>query len=246
MKINVFTLLTVVLLSCISLHAQRSTRIGYIDMEYILDNVQEYKDASQQLDQKVNTWKREIEKKQSEIDEMKKQLNNERILLTKELIEEREEEIQFEEEQLLDYTQNRFGPGGDLVIQKRQLIEPVQDQVFNAVQEISANKKFDLVVNKADAILLYAAERLDMSDQVLRSINRASGRKQVNSRKEKEDVERDEARTVEEDKEIDARKAEVDKKKEARETLLEERAKQREEQREARKQEFEDRRQRLL
>jgi len=246
MRMNFFTLLTIVLLSSISLQAQRSTRIGYIDMEYILENVQEYKDASQQLDQKVNKWKKEIEGKQSEIDEMKKQLNNERILLTKELIEEREEEIQFEEEQLLDYQQKRFGPGGDLVIQKRQLIEPVQDQVFNAVQEISANKKFDLVVNKSDVILLYAAERLDMSDQVLRSINRSSRRKQVNSRQEKDDVERDEARTVEEDKEVQARQAEADKKKDARESLLEERAKQREEQREARKKEFEDRRQRLL
>jgi len=246
MRMNFFTLSTVLLLSCISLQAQRSTRIGYIDMEYILENVQEYKDASQQLDQKVNKWKKEIEGKQSEIDEMKKQLNNERILLTKELIEEREEEIQFEEEQLLDYQQKRFGPGGDLVIQKRQLIEPVQDQVFNAVQEISANKKFDLVVNKSDVILLYAAERLDMSDQVLRSINRSSRRKQVNNRQEKDEVERDEARTVEEDKEVQARQAEADKKKDAREALLEERAKQREAQRDARKKEVEDRRQRLL
>ena len=136
------------------------------------------------MDSKVKKWKGEIEKKLGEIEEMKKQLQNERVLLTQELIEEREEEIAYEEEQIFDYQQKRFGPGGDLAIQKRQLVEPVQDQVFNAVQEISKNKKFDVVLRKAEAGVLYVADRLDISDQVLRSITRSAKRKQINSRKE--------------------------------------------------------------
>ncbi len=226
---------------------QRSLRVGYIDMDYILENVPEYQEASQQLDQKVNRWKSEIEAKLSEIEQMKKQLNNERVLLTKELIEERQEEIDFEEQQILEYQQKRFGPGGDLMIQKRQLVQPVQDQVFNSVQEISKNKKYDLVFDKSsDLMMLYTAERLDISDQVLRSITRAAKRTQVNSKKDKKDLARDEARTVEEDQEIQARQEAIEAKKAEREAALEARAKAREEQRDARKKEFEERRKKLL
>jgi|TARA_R110002051_G_scaffold10175_4_gene38753 Skp family chaperone for outer membrane proteins len=242
-------LLSIVALFLISTSAfgQRTLRVGYIDMDYILENVPEYQEASQQLDQKVSRWKSEIEAKLSEVEQMKKQLNNERVLLTKELIEERQEDIQFEEEQILDYQQKRFGPGGDLMIQKRQLIQPVQDQVFNSVQEISKNKKYDLVFDKSsDLMMLYTADRLDISDQVLRSITRAAKRTQVNSKQDKKDLAVDESRSVEEDKEVQARQDAVDKKKAEREAALDERAKAREAQREARKLEFEERRQKLL
>jgi len=227
--------------------AQRSLRIGYIDMDYILENVPEYQEASQQLDTKVNKWKSEIEVKLGEVEQMKKQLNNERVLLTKELIEERAEEIQFEEEQILDYQQKRFGPGGDLMLQKRQLVEPVQDQVFNAVQEIATNKKYDFVFDKSsDVVMLYTAERHDISDQVLRSITRAAKRTQVNSRKDRDELEEDEARSIEEDREITEREQAVEAKKAERAAALEQRASARDAQREARKKEFEDRRARLL
>lgn len=236
-----------ILVMSYTVSAQRSLRIGYIDMDYILENVPEYQEASQQLDTKVNKWKSEIEVKLGEVEQMKKQLNNERVLLTKELIEERAEEIQFEEEQILEYQQNRFGPGGDLMIQKRQLVEPVQDQVFNAVQEIATNKKYDFVFDKSsDVVMLYTADRHDISDQVLRSITRAAKRTQVNGRKDKDELERDEARSVEEDKEISERQQAAEAKKAEREAALEERAKAREAQREARKKEFEERRARLL
>merc|ERR1711977_525928 len=116
--------LSLILLSFgFSAQAQRGARIGYIDMEYILENVPEYKEAKTQLDGKVQRWKKDIEKKTKEVEQMKLNLSNERVLLTQELIEEREDEI-------LDYQQDRFGPNGDLMIQKRQLIQPIQDQVF--------------------------------------------------------------------------------------------------------------------
>ena len=117
--------------------AQRGVRIGYIDMEYILESVPEYKEASTQLEGKVQRWKQDIEKKQKEVDLMKLNLSNERVLLTKELIEEREEEIKLKEDEMLQYQQDRFGPNGDLMIQRRQLVQPIQDQVFNIVQEVA-------------------------------------------------------------------------------------------------------------
>ena len=153
--------------------AQRGVRIGYVDMEYILENVEEYRDASEQLENKVQRWKVEIEQKQSEVDQMKKDLMAEKVLLTNELILEREEEIQILEKEMLEYQQNRFGPKGDLVLQKQRLIQPIQDQVFNEVQKIGANKKYDFIFDKsADVVMLYSEKRHDISELVLRGIAR--------------------------------------------------------------------------
>ncbi|MBO0322787.1 OmpH family outer membrane protein [Muricauda sp. CAU 1633] len=164
--------------------SQRGVRIGYVDMEYILENVEEYRDATEQLEAKAQKWKKEIELKQSVIEQMKKDLMAEKVLLTDELITEREEEIQILEKEMLDYQQDRFGPQGDLVLQKKLLIQPIQDQVFNEVQKIGGNKRYDFIFDKsADVVMLYSEKRHDISDLVLREIGRtrkvsASNRKQ--------------------------------------------------------------------
>jgi hypothetical protein len=104
---------------------------------------------------------------------MKKDLMAEKVLLTDELIAEREEEIQIMEKEMLEYQQNRFGPQGDLVMQKKLLIQPIQDQVFNEVQQIGANKKYDFIFDKsADVVMLYSEKRHDISELVLRGIAR--------------------------------------------------------------------------
>ena len=137
MKLKVLFLLTFVTMLCFSAQAQRGVRIGYIDTEYILENVPEYQEATAQLEGKVQKWKTEIDSRLSVIAQKRKDLSNEKALLTKELIEEREEDIYFEEKEILDYQQKRFGPNGDLMIQKKQLMQPIQDQIFAAVQDLS-------------------------------------------------------------------------------------------------------------
>ncbi|MCM4164984.1 hypothetical protein DHC50_15390 [Arenibacter sp. A80] len=153
--------------------AQRTIRIGYVDMEYILENVEEYREANEQLADKVQKWKLELDKEKGVIDQMKKDLMAEKVLLTEELISERQEEIQILEKEMFDYQQDRFGPEGDLVLQKARLIQPIQDQVFNEVQKIGANKKYDFIFDKsADVVMLYSEKRHDISDLVLRGISR--------------------------------------------------------------------------
>merc|ERR1712054_199317 len=184
-KMNTKVLLTlVVLMSTLHGFSQRGVRIGYVDMEYILENVEEYRDATEQLNAKAQKWKQEIELKQSVIDQMKQDLMAEKVLLTDELILEREEEIQILEKEMLDYQQDRFGPQGDLVLQKQLLIQPIQDQVFNEVQKIGANKRYDFIFDKsADVVMLYSEKRHDISDLVLREIART--RKVSKSNKDK-------------------------------------------------------------
>jgi len=223
MKTKVLFLLAIALMLSLTLNAQRGVRIGYIDTEYILENVPEYQEATTQLESKVQKWKAEIEKSLSEIEQKKKNLSNVSVLLTKELIAEREEDIQFEEEEILDYQQKRFGPSGDLMIQKKQLIQPIQDQIFAAVQDIAKNKKYDFVFDKsADVVMLYSAERFDMSELVLRSITRTSKRKQAQSKKEKREAEKEDVVPVI-NEELEARQKAIEETKASRAKAAEER-----------------------
>ena len=253
-------LLFAITLFCFSFFttAQRGVRIGYIDMEYILESVPEYREATVQLEGKVQRWKQDVEKKQMEVDQMKLNLANERVLLTKELITEREEDIQIKEDEILQYQQDRFGPNGDLMIQRRQLVQPIQDQVFNIVQEVAENKKYDFIFDKsADVVMLFAAKRNDISDVVLRSIERAGRRVQALDKKEKREIERQENLSPEQEEAMterqeqiqqkqDEREQMVDEKRSEREDMMAQRKKERDSIRDAKKQEYEERRQRLL
>lgn len=172
-----FLLIMITIFSNISLHAQRqkNIRIGYIDTEYILQNIPEYTKAKTKLENNVKSWKFEIEKRLSNLAQKRKALQNEKALLTQELFKEREDTLNKEEEEIMEYQQKRFGPDGDLVIQKRQLINPIKSKIFKAVESISAAKKYDFVFDKStDVVLLYSAERFNISDQVLRRITRTS------------------------------------------------------------------------
>ena len=169
---------------------QRGIKIGYIDTEYILENLPEYNQISKRLEEKAGDWKKEIEERSRKIDQKKESLKSERILLTSEMIEEVEEEILIEEEELSEYQQKRFGPRGDLIIQKQQLIQPIQDQIFNAIRELAKSRNYDFIFDKsADIVMLYSDKRYDVSDQILRTISRANNRKKVDSRKDKREIE---------------------------------------------------------
>ena len=257
MKFRVLFLLTILSLVSLNTNAQRGVRIGYIDTEYILQNVPEYQEASTQLDKKVLQWKTEIEKKLAVIEQKKKELENESVLLTKELYEERLEDITFEEAEIIEYQQNRFGSNGDLMIQKRQLIEPIQDQIFAAVQDIAKAGKYDFIFDKsADVVMLYSAERYDISERVLKTITRSSKRSQAKSKKERKELEEEEVVPVV-NSELDERKKALEEKKASREkNLAEKRAEReaaleaqrikREEAREAKRKEAEARRQKAV
>ncbi|MFV8365166.1 OmpH family outer membrane protein [Flavobacterium sp. XS1P27] len=166
----------------------RGTKLGYIDMEYILQNVPDYTEAKAQLELKAEKWKLEIDTKKIEINKLKEALKAERALLTKELIDERETEINFLENENLDYQQKRFGANGDLIIQKSVLVKPIQDQVFTAVQDIAERLKYDFIFDKtSDLTMLFAAKRFDISDQILRTLNRTEKREQLTKKQQKEE-----------------------------------------------------------
>tara|TARA_B100000768_G_scaffold79523_1_gene75669 strand:- start:1795 stop:2550 length:756 start_codon:yes stop_codon:yes gene_type:complete len=154
--------------------SQKTERIGFVNMDYILSNMEDYKLANQQLEKKISKWKTEIETSKAKINILKDSLEIERPLLTFDIIEDRESEIEFEEKQLNDYQIKRFGVNGDWVVQELILIKPIQDQVLKVVQTISEQKKFDKIFDEsADAIMFYSEKKYDISELVLKSIQKA-------------------------------------------------------------------------
>jgi Skp family chaperone for outer membrane proteins len=209
-----------------TLQAQsRGVRIGYIDMEYILEKVPNYAEANNQLELKAQKWKQEAEVKRNEITKLKENLKTERVLLTKELIEEREEEISFLETDLLDFQQKRFGSTGDLMTQKAVLVKPIQDQVFTIVQDIATAKKYDFIFDKSsDLTMLFSAQQHNISDQVVRQLVRAEKREQLSSKQLKEEAELERKQDlIDSNPELSERQKINDEKKAAREKLIEDR-----------------------
>lgn len=203
----------------------RGVKIGYIDMEYILEKVPDYAEANNQLEQKAQKWKQEIEVKKTEITKLKDALKTERVLLTKELIEEREDEISYLEKELLDYQEKRFGPKGDLIIQKSVLIKPIQDQIFTIVQDVAEQRKYDFIFDKSsDLTMLFAAQKYDISDFVVKKLSSSQKREEM-SKKQLKALEAKEAleEAVEENPAFTERQRILDEKKAAREKLIEER-----------------------
>ena len=170
MKLKLFLTLVLCLLY-FSIHAQRGTRIAYIDMDVILSKNKEFRTANQLLDEKITQWKKEVELKKIQLKRLEDQFAVEKILLTPELISDRELEIKDFASEIVSLQEKRFGPNGDMMIQKNQLLKPVQDQVLSIVQDIAKERKYDFVFDRSsDIIMLYSAKNYDISELVLRRI----------------------------------------------------------------------------
>ena len=175
MNLSKFKFLLIVFISFINIStfAQRGTRVGYIDMNIILKNIDEYNKASTLLDKNIEKWKKEIELKKIQLNQYEEQLNSERILLTPELINDRELEIKDFASEIINLQEKRFGPKGDMIIQRSKLIQPLQDQVLSVVKQIAEEKKYDFIFDRSSSLtMLYSAKIYDISELVIKRINR--------------------------------------------------------------------------
>jgi|SaaInlLV_10m_DNA_1039704.scaffolds.fasta_scaffold12176_2 Skp family chaperone for outer membrane proteins len=161
------------LISTLIINAQKPQRIAYIDMEYILENVPEYMEAQNTLDSKVAKWRGKLDKLSRYIEKIKNDLANERAILTNDLILDKEDEITLKQEELRRLESLYFGPNGDMFLLRKQLVKPIQDQVFNSIEGIVKKKKYDFVFDKSsDLVMLYSNKKYDISDFVLNEIVR--------------------------------------------------------------------------
>ena len=156
-----------------SVFSQKPLRVGYINMDYILSNIDDYRIANEEYSTRLDIWRKEIESRKDKIETNRKELEFKKPLLPDEIYQNLSDEIDFDQKELDKYIQKRFGPEGDWLIQEKILIQPIQDEVLAIVQKISEKNKFDFIFDKSSAIImLYSEKKYDISELVLKSILR--------------------------------------------------------------------------
>ena len=160
-----------ILATCFLLLAgvSNAQRYAVIDSKYILDKLPEYKEAQKLLDQFSEQWQQEIDQKQALVDKMFKDYDAEQVMLSDLLKKKREDELYNKEKELRDLQKKRFGFEGDLFKKRQELIKPIQDRVYNAVQKLAVEKQYDFILDKSEGItVIFADPKLDRSDDVLK------------------------------------------------------------------------------
>ncbi|MEO8766447.1 MAG: OmpH family outer membrane protein [Ginsengibacter sp.] len=156
------------LLSSAGLFAQR---YAVIDSKYILEKLPEYKAAQLKLDQFSQQWQQEIDKKSAALDRMYKDYDAEQVMLSDDLKKKREDELFNNDKELKDLQRKRFGYEGDIFKKRQELIKPIQDRVYNAVQKLAVAKLYDFILDKSEGItVIFADPKLDKSDDVLKDL----------------------------------------------------------------------------
>lgn len=175
MKKLIFT----IVLSASALFYAQAQRYAYVDTEYILKNLESYQTAQKELDRVSKQWQNEIEQRYAAIDRLYKAYQAEKVLLTEEMRKEREDEIIKKEEEAKALQRQRFGVDGDLFQRRQELIQPIQEEVYQAIKKVADGGGFAVIFDKANqSNILYADPRYDKSDRVLSRLGVSSSGRQ--------------------------------------------------------------------
>ena len=156
-------------LAAVASHAQgAAAKFGYVDTDYILSNIPEFKQAQSELDKTSVQWQKEIEGRFAEIDKLYKAFQTDAVLLTDEMKIKTQNEIDNKEKEAKDLQRQRFGVDGELFKKRQELVKPLQDKVYNAIKAVAEKKGLGFVLDKSGQIsILYANSKYDISDDVL-------------------------------------------------------------------------------
>ncbi|RBL93771.1 OmpH family outer membrane protein [Chitinophaga flava] len=151
--------------------AANAQRYCVIDTKYILESIPEYKDSQKKLDAVAEQWQKEIDVKFQDVDKMYKSYQAEQVMLTEELKRKREDEIVAKEKEAKDLQKKRFGYEGDLFKKREELVKPIQDKIYNAIQKLSASRMYDFVLDKSGGTtVIFSDPKLDKSEEILRAL----------------------------------------------------------------------------
>ena len=158
-------------LLCFGTAFAKDQPIAYIDMQYILKNLPQYEQANEQLTMLSKRWQKEVDAAQQEARVLATNYQTEQIFLSENMRAQREQEIVKKEQEVLELKRKYFGQDGELYKKREALIKPIQDEVYNAIQEVANEKRIDVVKDRsADPALIYMSSKLDVSDQVLQKL----------------------------------------------------------------------------
>lgn len=143
-------------------------KFAYIDSEYILDQMPEYKSAQKKLDELADQWQKDIEKRLADIDKMYKDYQAEQVLLTEEQKQKKQSDIIAKEKELKEFQKQKFGTEGELFKKRQELIKPIQDKIFDAVQKLAKQSALDFIFDKSgDTVMMFTNAKYDRSDDIL-------------------------------------------------------------------------------
>jgi len=168
---------TIGLALIISINISNAQKMACVDTKYILENIGEYRDAQAKLDALSIQWQKEIETKLAEIDKLYKNFQAEAVLLPEEVKNKRQEEIINKEKEVKELQKKRFGAEGDLFKKRQELIKPIQDKVYNAIEEYASEKNYTMIFDKAGggATVLYVNPKNEISDEILKKLGYKPG-----------------------------------------------------------------------
>ena len=170
---KLFIVSSIVLMSALTASAQK---YAYVDSDYILSNIPEYKSAQQQVDNLSVQWQKEIEVKYGEIDKLYKAFQAEQILLTEDMKKKRETEIITKEKEAKELQKSKFGVDGELFKKRQDLVKPIQDKVYNAIKDMAVKGTYAVVFDKASGTtMLYTNPKYDKSDLILTNMGYKKG-----------------------------------------------------------------------
>ncbi len=161
-------IILVVLFVAFNANKTFAQKFAYVDTEYILDLMPEYRSAQKQLDAMSDDWQKEMEKKMLDLEKAEKEFNAEQILMSDEMKKKRAEELKAKQDELRDFRNKKFGYEGELFKKRQELVKPIQDKVYNAVQKIAKARAYDFIFAKGgEVVMLYTNSKYDMSNDVL-------------------------------------------------------------------------------
>ncbi len=166
---KITSLFTLMLMCALFATAQR---YAIIDTRYTLSKLPDYSDAQKKLDAFSIQWQKEIDDKQAVLDQLYRNYEAEKVMLSEELLKKREDDLFNKEKEVRDLQKKRFGFEGDLFKKRQELVKPIQDKVYNAVQKLAVARQYDLILDKSEGItVIFADPKLDRSDDVLKELN---------------------------------------------------------------------------
>ncbi len=163
-----FSLLLFSIFISFGLFAQPAAKIGYVDSDYILSQIPEFKAAQNELDKTSLQWQKDIETKFAEVEKLNKAYQADAILLTDEMKKKREQEIATREKEAKEFQKQKFGVDGELFKKRQELVKPIQDKVYNAIKSVAEKKGLGFILDKSGQLtILYVNPKYDASDDVL-------------------------------------------------------------------------------
>ena len=147
-------------------------RYAFIDTDYILEQIPAYKEAQAEIDAQADKWQKQIEARYGEIEKMYTAYKAEQVLLTPDMRKQKEQEIIDKEKQAKDFQKEKFGVSGDLFKLRQELIKPIQEEVFEAVQKMAEQRSYAVIFDKAasSSAIIYASPKYDQSDEILQRL----------------------------------------------------------------------------